>query len=404
MLTLVTSNRAKYEPFQRDLERLRIHLEPPPREVPERQSLSFAHALETKARDMAMEFGRPVLVDDAGLVLEAYRPFPGPLTSVVLRSLGPAGLKRLLDGVSDRAAMECHLGCFLHGGLRSWTGSVPGRIDVSRGIRDRGMPLSDLFVPDDPSATGVLTHRARALAALTADAFLLHLDLAEGSLPPAGCASSPSLQCPFCTEIDGDGPSIFSEMLGGRLASRILYADEHFVVMPPLGMFMPGGLLLLTREHIPSFACLPREQFGRLDRLLARVRAALVERWGVAPVVFEHGPAPERGKGTCCVDHAHFNIFPAPIRIEPHLSARMSLPLNSLAELGRLRHAEFGYLLVQETDGSLRAYDAEHAPGQLVRRIITAQLGIPERWHWRDFPGGDALIETFRALEGRIRM
>jgi len=100
MLTLVTTNPAKYEPFAKDLERLRIDLVAPKSDVPELQSLRFDEALAHKAQAMARMFGRPVLVDDSGLILEAYKPFPGPLTSVLMGSLGHAGLQRLLAGVS----------------------------------------------------------------------------------------------------------------------------------------------------------------------------------------------------------------------------------------------------------------------------------------------------------------
>src|ERR1700689_34510 len=108
MLTLVTSNPAKYAPFASELERLRLKLEPPAQPLPEIQSLNFLETLTAKAHAAAALFGRPVLVDDAGLVLEAYAPFPGPLTATVLRSLGVAGLRRLLAGASDRAVMECN--------------------------------------------------------------------------------------------------------------------------------------------------------------------------------------------------------------------------------------------------------------------------------------------------------
>lgn len=405
MLTLVTSNFSKYEPFQRELERMRIGLELPNEELAELQSLTFSEALEAKAKSMATMFGRPVLVDDAGLVLEAYNPFPGPLTSVVLRSLGREGLARLLNGATDRASMECHIGCWMEGSLRHWRGCVQGRIDTSRQPRDKRMILSDIFVPDAQDGQGLLLHRSRALAALEADAFQLHLELGPRRLPDqTNCSSSPALQCPFCLEIEGDGPSVFREMMGDRLASRIVYEDQDFVIMPPLGQFTAGGLLLLTRQHIPSFAFLTAEKLDRLESLVKVVCQTVSARWGVSPLIFEHGPAPEITKGVCCVDHAHFNIFPAQVHLHPHLASRMHMPMTSLMELNRLNSAEFGYLLVQENDRTRRAYDGQYVPTQLVRRIITSQMGIPERWHWRDYPGCDELVETYGALKGQIRL
>lgn len=406
MLTLVTTNPAKYAPFSRQLERWRISLAPPVGALPEMQSVNFAETLAAKARAAAAMFGRPVLVDDAGLVLEAYRPFPGPLTSSVVPHLGPAGLRRLLTGVSARAWMECHLGCWVNGVLRRWTGTVQGRLDFSRPPRDSRMVLSDLFQPEPAlEGEGELPHRARALAALEAGVFDLHLEAAPEAAPDEiGCAGQPGYACPFCAEFEADGLSVFTELMGDRLASRIVYEDEDFVVMPPLGEFIEGGLLLLTREHLLSLAHLRPALFERLEGLLRAISGALVERWGVPPLVFEHGPAPQRGKGVCCVDHAHLNIFPARVQLHPQLGGRMNLRVGSLAELARLRRAEFGYLLAQENDGTRRAYDGQDVPTQLVRRIVTAGLGLPERWHWRDYPGLNELIATCKALKGQIRL
>jgi inosine/xanthosine triphosphate pyrophosphatase family protein/diadenosine tetraphosphate (Ap4A) HIT family hydrolase len=403
MLTLVTTNPAKYEPFAQDLERMRISLVPPKAEVPELQCLSFDQALAHKARAMADLFGHPVLVDDAGLVLEAYRPFPGPLTSVLLQSVGQAGLKRMLTGISDRASMECHLGWWNHECLKSWSGAVPGRLDCCRTPAHPRMLLSQLFIPDEPTA-GPLAHRAQALAQLKLSAFELHLDTSGVSDQQNACSIQTSNQCPFCIEIEGTGQSIFSEMLGDQLPSRVLYEDDDFVVMPPLGQFIEGGLLVLSRQHFPSFAYLPPDKLERVGHLLTVIRRELAALYGTAPVIFEHGSAPQRSKGVCCVDHAHFNIFPAKVLIDPHLTQRMSVRLQQLQDMIRLRRAEFGYLLVLENDGSIRGYDGQLVPTQLVRRIITAQLGLPERWHWKDYPGTQELLATYNALHGKIRL
>ncbi len=405
MLTLVTSNPAKYAPFAPELERWRITLEAPGEPLPEVQSLHFAETLAAKARAAAQRFGRPVLVDDAGLVLAAYAPFPGPLTATVLRSLGAAGLGRLLHGAPDRATLECHLGAWVNGRLRHWTGRVAGRLDPTRPPRDPRMPLTDWFIPDADAAEppSPLLHRARALAALERDVWSLHLETAPPAPDAAECPARTNFDCPFCREFQADDQSIFATMMEGRLASRILYEDEHFIVLPPLGAFIPGGLLVLTREHILSLAHLPPELFAPLEKLLQTIRRAVVELWGVPPLVFEHGPAPEWSKGVCCVDHAHLNLFPAPVTVHPHLAGRMSLPLTDLVELRQLRSAEFGYLMVQENDGSRRVFDGRDVPTQLVRRIITRELGLADRWHWRDYPGREELLATYRALQGRLQ-
>jgi diadenosine tetraphosphate (Ap4A) HIT family hydrolase len=260
-----------------------------------------------------------------------------------------------------------------------------------------------LFVPEGDADNGRLLHRAQALATLETGLFDLHLETTAPNGQPT-CLRAPAGQCPFCAELEDYPDTIFSEMMGERLRSRVLYEDEHFVVMPPLGEFMEGGLLLLSRKHLLSFAHLPAPLFAHLERLMQAIGRVLLRRYGVDPLFFEHGPAPEWSKGVCCVDHAHINIFPAAVRLHPHLAERMSFPLTNLAGLARLQRSEYGYLLIQENDGSRRVYDGQLVPTQLVRRIITSAIGSPERWHWRDFPGGDQLVATFNALKDQIHL
>jgi diadenosine tetraphosphate (Ap4A) HIT family hydrolase len=282
------------------------------------------------------------------------------------------------------------------------------------------MPLSDLFIPNPSEAeraclqrphaqragaAAPLLHRALALAALETNIFELHLETAPPeSGSETGCGTLAGYDCPFCAEFENDSLSIYAGLMGDRLPSRIVYEDEHFIVMPPLGEFMEGGLLLLTRQHILSLAHLTPAQSDHLERLLLAIRRAVVKQWGVAPLVFEHGPAPDWSKGVCCVDHAHLNIFPAAVQVHPHLAERMNLSLGRVSELVKLRRSEFGYLFVQENDGTRRAYDGRDVATQLVRRIITAQLGLPDRWDWRDYIGRDEMAATYNALKGQIRL
>src|SRR5262249_10821223 len=145
---------------------------------------------------------------------------------------------------------------------------VEGVIDPSREPRDPRMLLSDLFVPNGNAQQPLLVHRARALAALEADIFDLHLTLSpEVSVNDDRCPSPAEYQCPFCAELAGEDDTVFREFLQARLASRVVYEDDDFILVPPLGQFMQGGLLLLTREHIHSMAYLPPKTLSRLEQL-----------------------------------------------------------------------------------------------------------------------------------------
>ena len=132
MLYLLTSNPPKYKPFADLLAQLQIALRVHEFELPELQDEDFLAVLGRKARLACEALGEPCLVDDAGLLLDAYPGFPGPLTRYVIKSLGASGLERLLAGTSNRARMVCYLGCWVHGELWHWRGEKFMRAAVFR--------------------------------------------------------------------------------------------------------------------------------------------------------------------------------------------------------------------------------------------------------------------------------
>ena len=270
-MLLLTSNPRKYEPLADVLADMQISLRKPDFELPELQDLDFEAVVAHKAKTAAEALGKPCLVDDAGVLLDAYPGFPGPLTGNVVRALGAAGIERLLAGATDRARMVCHIGCWIDGRLWHWQGEVAGRIDLHRPgtmyswSAEGPGPLTQWFVPDGPGPSDGYQHRRRALAALGRDIDSLrrHLEAAPGddALPPGAC----SRECVFCQEFDGCGNSIYHEMLGQDIPSRVVHRTEHFLVFPPLGQFIEGGLLLATRDHQISMATLPEAYYADLD-------------------------------------------------------------------------------------------------------------------------------------------
>jgi XTP/dITP diphosphohydrolase len=76
-------------------------------DLPELQALDVAQVAANKAATAREALGfpdSPVLVEDSGLLVEAWNGLPGALTKWFLRSVGNEGLLRMLAGEEDRAA------------------------------------------------------------------------------------------------------------------------------------------------------------------------------------------------------------------------------------------------------------------------------------------------------------
>ena len=146
-------------------------------DLPELQSLDFARVAVAKAaaaREVLNNPDSPILVEDSGLVFEAWNGLPGALTKWFLGSIGNEGLLRMLSTESNRSARAvCAVAVAAAGGsVRAFVGEVEGKISSElRG--EGGFGWDQIFIPQGHTATYAElgarkhedSHRTRALDA-----------------------------------------------------------------------------------------------------------------------------------------------------------------------------------------------------------------------------------------------
>ena len=168
----VTSNANKLREASRilgmDLDRADV-------EVPEIQSLDFEDVATAKAlaaREALGDPAYPVIVDDSGLAVGAWGGFPGPLTRWLMKSVGNAGLLKMLVTEENRSAKAvCVVAVAdVAGSVRVFRGMVEG--EITREPRgEGGFGFDPIFVPEGGTRTyaelgeekSMDSHRTRAL-------------------------------------------------------------------------------------------------------------------------------------------------------------------------------------------------------------------------------------------------
>lgn len=148
-------------------------------DLPELQSLDFAEVVAAKALAAAERLAAPVLVEDSGLALPAWKGYPGPFTKWAVGAVGEAGFARLAWAWGDpRAEAVSTLGL-------AWPGAAPSEVVVATGRvagtlapeprGANGFGWDVLFVPEGetrtfaemaPEEKNARSHRARAFAEL----------------------------------------------------------------------------------------------------------------------------------------------------------------------------------------------------------------------------------------------
>ncbi len=137
LLTFITSSASKRAEVERILGRPLKHLA---LSLDEIQSVDLEPVVSHKAQQAYTLVGGPVLVEDTGLSFAAWNGLPGALIKWFLSALGTAGICRLLQGESNRAATAATLFGYDDGtGCRVFSGAASGMIpDRPRGTQGFG--------------------------------------------------------------------------------------------------------------------------------------------------------------------------------------------------------------------------------------------------------------------------
>ena len=146
------------------------------RDVPEIQALDVAEVAAEKALRAYGALGapdHPVLVEDSGLVVEAWNGLPGALTKWFISSVGNEGILRMLSGPDRSARAVCAVAVAdADGRVRVFRGEVAGTLAPEpRGAG--GFGWDPIFIPEGSELTYAQmgdaknedSHRTRALRA-----------------------------------------------------------------------------------------------------------------------------------------------------------------------------------------------------------------------------------------------
>ncbi len=138
------------------------------------QDENIENIAKTSAAEASRKCNLPVLVEDAGLFIEAINGFPGPYSHYVYQTIGTRGILKLMKNVNQRDAhfRSVVAFCDTDGSMKIFHGEAAGKIaEGERGAF--GFGFDPVFEPSEaPGKTfaemtltekGKYSHRAKAL-------------------------------------------------------------------------------------------------------------------------------------------------------------------------------------------------------------------------------------------------
>jgi len=147
---LVTSNIHKYNEVRRVLSECKIATAMLKKiGAVEIQDDSVENVAKASAVDAVKKCNLPIVVEDAGLFIEALKNFPGPYSSYVYRTIGNDGVLNLMENITNRNAYFKSIVAFLDPNMDEplcFSGKVKGEI-VEGKLGSRGFGFDPIFKP-----------------------------------------------------------------------------------------------------------------------------------------------------------------------------------------------------------------------------------------------------------------
>ncbi len=172
----MTTNDGKFREISQQMAERGYELEHIKTAYPEIQAESLEITIIPGLQWATSKFGRPVMIDDSGLFIDALKGFPGVYSSYVFKTIGNDGILRLMNGVGERGArFECCIG-FMEPGKEPFIakGVADGSIAQKKAGKG-GFGYDPIFVHEgltrtyaeiDIAEKNKISHRGRAIEIL----------------------------------------------------------------------------------------------------------------------------------------------------------------------------------------------------------------------------------------------
>lgn len=216
-------------------------------------------------------------------------------------------------------------------------------------------------------------------------------DIGDHKSNSSGLNGTPSKNdCAYCKYIYNDTP---------KYKKEILYRSTNFIVLPIVGQFIKGYLLIIPTAHVMSIAQIAATSLlEEFHQVLEDIRYILSLTYRTSNfLVWENGTGNSgKGKAKDSVVHAHVHIAPSNITANyVETLSKFTLTPISLKQL--CNYNLHSYLLIQQDNNTWKINNSSsiYIPRQYIRQVLAEENNIEgDQWNWRLFPFTNLMRET----------
>ena len=186
---------------------------------------------------------------------------------------------------------------------------------------------------------------------------------------------------------------IFCNLDNSKLENTILEETENFIVVPALGSLTRGYVLIVAKNHIYNMLELGEKE--EYFTLIEKYRCMFKQIYGKNPIVFEHGTIKQDSENSSSsVVHAHTHIVNHNYKDENGI-----LNKHNFEEFYDNINPNRNYIFYISPNGKKYLTYNFKAISQLMRILIAEDLGIKEKYNWKEEVFEENIISTINSIK-----
>lgn len=177
--------------------------------------------------------------------------------------------------------------------------------------------------------------------------------------------------------------------------NTVLEETDHFFVIPALGDFVGGYVLIVSKRHLYNMSELGDEEKDEYLLLIQKYREMFYHIYGKYPIVFEHGSLKEKASASSIV-HAHTHVVNYQFQHEEDFIDQLNFQL--IYHFQEIVSTDRSYIFYLSFNNNLYVTYDYQPISQLVRICIARDMGLVEEYNWTLYDYQENVLNTIKKI------
>ena len=181
-----------------------------------------------------------------------------------------------------------------------------------------------------------------------------------------------------------------------KIYNTVLEETDNFIVLPTLGSFVDGYILIVSKKHLYNMNELSTKEREEYFNLIHKYRNLFNKIYKKYPIVFEHGTSKNTiNESASSIVHAHTHIVNHNYNDENSILTKLNFKTNII-------NKNKNYIFyIYPTNQTYITYDFEPI-SQLMRIMIAKDLGFEDKYNWRKEFFLENIVSTINNIKKSI--